>query len=112
MARSLTLGQLRSAKEKPRNLRRIDMNVASQGFVPAFLDTESGMVYLSRHTDGNLALLHVLDGLPPDLIEARSATGKPTVAKTKVLAGFVREGRFYSRDEAQVAASAEGTHPL
>ncbi len=76
----------------------------SAGFRPAFLDAETAMIHESRFGDGRLAPIHVLDGLPEALILARSASGRVTAVKGTVVAGFVRGGRFYSREEAACAA--------
>ena len=46
------------------------------GFLPAFLDTATGMVYLARYADGRLAPMHLLDGLPEELVITRSVTGR------------------------------------
>jgi len=79
-----------------------------EGFWPAFLDTASGRIYLSRYGDGRLAPFHLLDGLPDDLVLARSASGRVQAVKVTMVSGFVRAGRFYSRDEA--AQAVAGMH--
>lgn len=70
------------------------------GFRPAFMDLETLAIHESRFADGRLAPVHVLDGLPDALVVARSATGKVLAVKASVVSGFVREARFYNRDEA------------
>jgi hypothetical protein len=72
----------------------------SRGFAPAFRDSATGAVYLSRLASGTPAPIHVLDGLPDALVIARSASGQVLEACGSVVAGFVRDGCFYSRDEA------------
>jgi hypothetical protein len=79
----------------------------SYGFRPAFLDTESGAVYLSCYTNGQPAPFHLLDGLPDELVLARNPAGRVTRAKGCVSSGFVRDGRFYTREEAAWQVSAE-----
>lgn len=72
----------------------------SYGFRPAFLDSQTGVVYDSCHPDGKPAAVHLLDGLPQDLVLARNASGKVTAVKASVIAGFIHHGRFYDREEA------------
>jgi hypothetical protein len=76
------------------------------GFLPAFLDAGSGEVYLSRFADGRLAPIHMLDGLPEKLVVARSEK-RITAVKASVIAGFVREHRFYTREQAALTAGGE-----
>jgi len=71
-----------------------------RGFAPAFLDAETGGVYLARFADGRLAPVHLLDGLPPELIVSRDPASSCREVKRSVVAGFVRAGRFYTREQA------------
>ena len=59
---------------------------AGGGFKPAFFDYTSCILYLSRFADGRLAPIHVLDGLPPEVL-----------AKGTLISGFERNGFFYTR---------------
>jgi len=72
----------------------------SQGFIPAFLDTETNKIYLACYTDGRLAPIHLLDGLPQELVLSRNTSGKCTAIKSSVVAGFVRDSLFYTREQA------------
>lgn len=72
----------------------------SAGFRPAFLDEETRIVYPSRFVDGMLAPFHLLDGLPDDLVVSRHPSGRVARVKPSVISGFVRDARFYTRDEA------------
>lgn len=69
------------------------------GFVPGFMDRETGCMYLSRTADGTPAPIHLLDGLPPNLVVQRTATGRVCAVKGSVVAGFIRGGRFYTREQ-------------
>ncbi len=69
------------------------------GFAPAFLDTMTGRIFLARYADGRLAPVHLIDGLPLELVAERDATGRSTAIKPFVIAGFVRGQRFYTREE-------------
>jgi hypothetical protein len=72
----------------------------SCGFWPAFMDTQTRAVYLSRFTDGRLAPFHMLDGLPCEVVLSHNPGGRGAIVKASVVSGFTREGLFYSRDEA------------
>jgi len=83
----------------------ISMNNRSQGFVPAFLDTETGNFYPSRFQDGSAAPVHVLSGLPYELFDPDSSSDGQLVVKHSLISGFLREEIFYSREEAARAAA-------
>src|SRR5919106_722854 len=70
------------------------------GFRPAFLDTETGEIYPSCFTDGRPAPCHILDGLPQDVVAVRAPSGRVMAVKSSVISGFVRGGRFYTREQA------------
>jgi hypothetical protein len=69
-------------------------------FRPAFRDQETGMVYLSRYPNGQVAAFHTLDGLPDEVITARYINGKVACAKNSLISGFLKDGTFYTRQEA------------
>ena len=71
-----------------------------QGFRPAFMDKVSGIVHLSRFADGRLAPMHLLEGLPAELVARRSETGRVAAVKSSVISGFVRGERFFTREQA------------
>lgn len=75
----------------------------SLGFRPAFLDSGTGSVYLSRFADGRPAPMHLLEGLPAALAVKHSASGRIAAVKASVIAGFLRNGQFYTRDQAAKA---------
>ena len=70
------------------------------GFLPAFFDTETGIVYPSCFADGRQAPVHVYEGLPSILFRGYGVGEKPKSLKSSVVSGFVRGQRFYTRDEA------------
>lgn len=74
-----------------------------QGFLPAFRDEESGEVFLSRTRDGDIAPIHMIDGLPDHLVMSRDRCGRAIRLVASVIAGFVRGERFYTRQEAAQA---------
>src|SRR5438046_7739806 len=97
-----TLAQTALALEtaRYRGTAGVSENNRSLGFQPAFIDRETGTVYLSRFRDGRPAPCHLLDGLPNELVVARNAQGRVTRVKSSVVSGFVHDERFYTRDEA------------
>jgi hypothetical protein len=81
----------------------------SFGFRPAFLDTETAAIYLSCYADGRLAACHLLDGLPNEVVLARNLAGTVVRIKGCIVSGFVRNGLFYTRDEAARQVTAESS---
>ena len=75
------------------------------GFRPAFLDFETQVIYPSRFADGRPAPVHVLDGLPEEVIVDRTPAGRVVAAKASLISGFVRNGFFYTRSAAAKAAA-------
>jgi hypothetical protein len=69
-------------------------------FKPAFLDQETGTVYVSRHPNGHVATFHTLDGLPDEVVTARYANGNVSKAKHTLVSGFLKDCIFYTRQEA------------
>jgi len=72
----------------------------SHGFLPAFRDNETGTVYLSCNKDGSQAAIHMLDGLPEELILERDEENSIVMVKASVIPGFVKENKFYTREQA------------
>jgi len=70
------------------------------GFRPAFRNRETGRIYPSRFAGGRPAPIHVIDGLPDELVVTRSTAGKVIAVRESVQSGFVLDGCFYDRDEA------------
>jgi hypothetical protein len=75
------------------------------GFVPVFLDFESQRIYRPRFADGRVGQVHVVDGLPDEVVADRAASGRVIRLKATVIAGYVRHGFFYTRAAANRAAA-------
>lgn len=78
--------------DQNRHFRRtggVSQENQAYGFLPAFMDIQSGAIYLSRFADGRLAPIHLLEGLPENVIAARTPSGTVTAASGSVIAGFV-----------------------
>ena len=72
----------------------------SQGFFPAFYDQETGEIELSRFANGTPAPVHLLEGLPDAWVVERDREGITRAIKQSVVAGFVRGGLFFTRQQA------------
>ena len=77
-----------------------------QGFVPGFLDTETGLVYRSRDAAGRAAAVHRIDGLPDDVVQLRDGFGRVARVKCSIVSGFLRADKFYTRNEAAALLDA------
>jgi len=78
----------------------ISKNNRSAGFLPAYQDTVTGRVVLSCYEDGRPAPIHVFDSMPADWVEQRNPKGRILSLKSNVIAGFVHDGLFYTREAA------------
>ena len=61
----------------------VSKNNRSRGFVPAFLDADSGQVYRSRFPDGRPAPVHMLSGLPDKLFNSQGASSEQALQRRK-----------------------------
>jgi len=75
------------------------------GFIPAFCDTATGRVEPSRFTNGELAPMHLLTGLPGEWVVARGNANQVIAIKETVIAGFLRGDVFYTRKQAAQAVA-------
>ena len=78
---------------------------------PAFKDERSGAVYRSRRADGTCAPIHLWEGLPEELIGDRDAQGSVTRLRQGVTPGYLREGRFLTREQAGRTAHPPAAEP-
>ncbi len=102
---ALTQLSLRDEKVLFERTRALGLHNERRGFVPGFRHNASGDLAIARFADGSAAPLHVLDGLPEDWIAVRDARGHVTHTCAGLVSGFIREGRFYTRDEAARACA-------
>jgi hypothetical protein len=78
---------------------------SSLGFRPAFFDFATHTIYPSCFANGKLAPFHLLDGLPAEVVAIRAPSGRVIAAKATLIAGFERNGYFYTRAAAAKAAA-------
>jgi hypothetical protein len=103
----LTRQLLRRQNEELRGTGGVSAGNQSLGFVPAFLDSDTGQIYRSCFRDGRPAPCHLLEGLPGDVCVERDNSGRTTAVKATVVVGFVRGGCFYTREQARLAVADE-----
>lgn len=108
MARAMTVEHMVSENRAFEGTGGVSGHNREHGFVPAFRDSLTGIVYASRNPDGTPAICHRLDGLPDELAAERDESGRIISVRPSVVAGFERNGRFYTREQA-AAAVATGT---
>jgi hypothetical protein len=111
-ARVLSLARLRTQNRRYRGSGGVSAENRGAGFQPAFLDRRTGLVYLSQFPDGSPAPVHLLDGLPPQLVVQRTASGRVAAVRDSVVAGFVRDGRFLTRNETMAELAERGREVL
>lgn len=79
----------------------------SRGFIPAFLDKGTGNAYPSRFENGELAPVHLFDGLPEALVIRSVVTGRIYSLRDGLISGFLLGRRFYTRSEAAMVVSQQ-----
>ena len=72
---------------------------AGFGFMPAFMDLDNEETHLAAFENGMPSVVHILDGLPDYWISERDEQGKAVSLRTGVIAGFMRNGSFYTLSE-------------
>jgi len=107
MGYALTQNELRGQSRRYRGTGGVSQENHRQGFRPAFLDRETGVIYRSCYADGRPAPFHLLDGLPHALVLTRASCGRVTEVKASVIAGFALGGQFYNREEAARLVTAD-----
>ena len=78
----------------------ISQNNRASGFRPAFMDTSSGQIEISRLKDGQEAPIHMISWLPEEWAVSIDEDGLVIELKATIVAGFERGGSFYTREEA------------
>ncbi len=68
----------------------------SFGFMPAFKDLRNEQIHLSVDQQGELSVMHMIDHLPDQWVDERDDRGRPVSLKAGIIAGFMRNGQFYT----------------
>lgn len=100
MGRKYTALQLRQENLAYAGTGGISENCRSQRFQAAFQDLESGRIELARFENGQPAPMHIFSGLPDVWVVRRDGDGQPLALLDSIEAGFVRDGVFYTREQA------------
>ena len=103
MAQLMTRTTLKTQNRHFAGTRGVSPENRGLGFLPGFMDQETGVIYLSRNTDGSQAPVHRMDGLPEEVVVARTPAGRVAAIKGSLIAGFIRDGLFYTREQAAIA---------
>jgi hypothetical protein len=72
-------------------------------FVPAFRDEDTGRVEIARFENGKPAPAHLIVGLPEEWAVSFTSEGAILAIKPSITAGFVRDSKFFTREEAAAA---------
>jgi hypothetical protein len=94
---------LKEENQKFEGTQGISKNNRHSDFVPAFQDKVSGTCVISRFADGSPAPVHVLDGLPIAWITGYDEEGHVSTVRKGIVAGFLKDTHFYTRDEAALS---------
>jgi hypothetical protein len=70
----------------------VSAETRSFGLAPALVDLETRRVFASCFQDGRPAPIHLLEGLPDDLVVQRSATGRVVAVKIQWWRGLCGMG--------------------
>ena len=77
----------------------VSENNRDMNFYPAFLNKRDGRVEVARTQNGNAAPCHLIDWLPAEWAKAVDMKGRVQSLKSEIIAGFVKDGVFYTREE-------------
>ena len=94
---------LRRDNQKHRGTGGVSQGNANLGFRPAFFDYATHAIYPSCFRDGRPAPFHLLEGLPDAAVAIRAPDGRVVAAKATLVAGFERNGFFFTRSAAAKA---------
>jgi hypothetical protein len=100
---ALTNAELRADNRDYAGTKGLSQNNRHLHFLPAFRDETTGRVELARFADGRVAPMHLLCALPKEWATATDSDGQVTAVLDSIVAGFVRDGEFYTRDQAAAA---------
>ena len=107
MNRLFTAAKLKRENQAFLGTTGVSRGNRDHGFIPAFCDSITGRVEISRLQNGQPAPIHTIEGLPESWVVERDASFKAIAIKHSIVAGFVRHGCFYTRSQAAAAVLAE-----
>ena len=77
----------------------VSRNNRASGFTPAFLDKKTGVIEIARLENGQPSPTHIISWLPSSWASKLASDGSVESLKPGVIAGFVRDGVFYTREQ-------------
>ncbi len=80
--------------------RGISQNNSVSGFKPAFLNKSTGRIEIARLKNGRQAPMHIISWLPKKWASCFDEDGLVLKLRPGIIAGFERDGCFYTRDQA------------
>lgn len=80
--------------------RGVSQNNCESGFKRAFLDKKTGRIEIARMQNGLEASMHLIAGLPAEWAASFTKDGSVETLQTGIIAGFVLDGIFFTREEA------------
>ena len=90
-----------TAESQPYNGTCGESVVACQHqFIPAFCNSADGRVELARLPNGKPAPMHLISALPQAWAARCDNDGNVLELIDSIVAGFVKNGRFYTREQA------------
>ena len=107
MKQSLSYQELHQQNAEFKNTGGTSDENRTDGFLPAFFDSEAKTAELARFSDGTPAPMHILDGVPSEWVTERDSSGRVTAVKSSIVAGFIRDGVFYTREQASYICSQQ-----
>lgn len=99
ISHALTPAVLRQENRRFQGTGGVSRNNRDAGFKPAFKDDITGDVYLCQHADGRPSSVHILDGLPSELVLQCCASGRPIAVKPTLVSGFTKGDQFFTREQ-------------
>lgn len=78
----------------------VSRNNSEAGYIPAFLDKKTGLIEISRLKNGCPSSIHIISWLPKKWASSLASDGSVQSLRLGIIAGFVRDGIFYTREEA------------
>jgi len=103
MNQDMTGQTLRQQNRKFAGTAGVSDNNRSECYVPAFRDTTTGRAEPARFSNGTPSPFHILDGVPAEWVTRRDSGGRVIAVRKSIEAGFLRKGRFYTRQQAAEA---------
>ena len=91
---------LQQENEAYRGTRGVSENNRDRGFQPAFRDSDTGRIEVSRLQSGEPATMHIISWLPQEWAAETAADGAVMALKPGIDCGFVSDGVFYTREQA------------